>query len=276
MLIIGGGPAGIELAGEIKTDHPGKMVTLVHSGPALMAGGMSGSALSAHLSQLLTKRLSKMGVMVQTGAKMPKNAEGDWVADPDIFSCLSDKLSVKLMERLMKLGVRVETDARVPRNPAGEYESPDVDVIYDCTGSRPATGWAAAPGSAVRVDEDGYVLVKPTLGISRQIGRATIYALGDCAATGDLKQGSVAKTSHIPLVVHNILASVSGRKLKKLKPSPKDRMLISIGRHDGAVHFPGGRVWTGCLPRCMKSNNLLVKRTSAFLPRCAVGAVRGD
>ena len=86
VLIIGGGPAGIELAGEIKTDHPTLMVTLVHSGPALMAGGMTGSALSAHLSKQLTKRLSRMGVLIQTGAHMPRNTDGDWVANADIFS----------------------------------------------------------------------------------------------------------------------------------------------------------------------------------------------
>lgn len=162
----------------------------------------------------------------------------------------------------MKLGVRVETGARIPRSPTGGYDPShaDADIVYDCTGSRPATRWASAPGSAVAVDQDGYVLVKPTLGIASQT-QPTIFALGDCADTGDLKQGYVAKTSHVPLVVHNILARVAGRPLRNLKPSPKDRMLISIGRNDGAVHLPGGSVVTGCLPICMKSKNLQVRRT---------------
>ena len=85
----------------------------------------------------------------------------------------------------MKLGVRVETGARIPRSPTGGYDPShaDADIVYDCTGSRPATRWASAPGSAVAVDQDGYVLVKPTLGIASQT-QPTIFALGDCADTG--------------------------------------------------------------------------------------------
>ncbi len=36
ILIVGGGPVGVELAGEILEDLPGKKVTLMHSGPALL------------------------------------------------------------------------------------------------------------------------------------------------------------------------------------------------------------------------------------------------
>ncbi|XP_020102460.1 apoptosis-inducing factor homolog B-like [Ananas comosus] len=36
ILIIGGGPTGVELAGEIATDYPGKKVTLVHKGSRLL------------------------------------------------------------------------------------------------------------------------------------------------------------------------------------------------------------------------------------------------
>lgn len=36
VLIVGGGPSGVELAGEIAVDYPDKKVTLVHKGPRLM------------------------------------------------------------------------------------------------------------------------------------------------------------------------------------------------------------------------------------------------
>ncbi|KAJ0976639.1 hypothetical protein J5N97_012113 [Dioscorea zingiberensis] len=36
ILIVGGGPTGVELAGEIAMDYPDKKVTLVHSGPRLL------------------------------------------------------------------------------------------------------------------------------------------------------------------------------------------------------------------------------------------------
>ncbi|XP_071723890.1 uncharacterized protein [Rutidosis leptorrhynchoides] len=36
ILVVGGGPTGVELAAEIAVDYPGKQVTLVHKGPRLM------------------------------------------------------------------------------------------------------------------------------------------------------------------------------------------------------------------------------------------------
>lgn len=36
VLIVGGGPSGVELAAEIEVDFPGKKVTLVHKGPRLL------------------------------------------------------------------------------------------------------------------------------------------------------------------------------------------------------------------------------------------------
>jgi apoptosis-inducing factor 2 len=36
ILVVGGGSVGVELAGEIATDYPGKKVTLVHKGPRLL------------------------------------------------------------------------------------------------------------------------------------------------------------------------------------------------------------------------------------------------
>jgi len=36
IVIVGGGPVGVELAGELLTEHPGQQVTLIHSGPSLL------------------------------------------------------------------------------------------------------------------------------------------------------------------------------------------------------------------------------------------------
>ena len=139
----------------------------------------------------------------------------------------------------MKLGVRVETGARIPRSPTGGYDPShaDADIVYDCTGSRPATRWASAPGSAVAVDQDGYVLVKPTLGIASQT-QPTIFALGDCADTGEhgvarpaLAQGAcqrATRASRLPQFLRASRACVpadhawlracgGGRGMKKLE-----------------------------------------------------------
>lgn len=54
ILIIGGGPNGVELAGEIAADFPEKKVTLVHGGPRLLE--FLGSKASSKTLEWLTSK----------------------------------------------------------------------------------------------------------------------------------------------------------------------------------------------------------------------------
>ena len=63
VLIIGGGPVGVELAGEIVSKTPGKRVTLVDGGSALLSLGMPPAAGSIALSWL---RASGVRVLLNT------------------------------------------------------------------------------------------------------------------------------------------------------------------------------------------------------------------
>jgi len=60
--VIGGGPVGIELAGEIIGAHPGKAVTLVESSPTLV-----GRHASPRFGASLQRKLVRLGVTVLTG-----------------------------------------------------------------------------------------------------------------------------------------------------------------------------------------------------------------
>ena len=63
IVIIGGGPVGVELAGEIATDTKEKKITLIHSKPALIDNG---PFLEKFRKQLLDA-LEKKGVEVLLG-----------------------------------------------------------------------------------------------------------------------------------------------------------------------------------------------------------------
>ena len=65
VLIIGGGPTGVELAAEIVADLPGKKVTLVQAHSRLLPQ-LTEAASAAALTELTT-----MGVTVLLGAKVP-------------------------------------------------------------------------------------------------------------------------------------------------------------------------------------------------------------
>ena len=60
ILLIGGGPVGVELAAEIGTDFPGKKVTLVHNQPTLLRPGVFNEKLYPRLYE----QLEKLGVQM--------------------------------------------------------------------------------------------------------------------------------------------------------------------------------------------------------------------
>lgn len=94
VLIVGGGPVGIETAGEIATDYPTKSVTLIHSGSALMPGPTS----DKFKSKVLTA-LRKKGVEVVLGERVegleglfPDPVEKGWAGNGrDIVKVKTDK-----------------------------------------------------------------------------------------------------------------------------------------------------------------------------------------
>lgn len=63
IVIIGGGPVGVELSGEIGTDLPDKKVTLIHSKPSLIGA----PPFSDSFVQQNHDQLGKLGVTVLLG-----------------------------------------------------------------------------------------------------------------------------------------------------------------------------------------------------------------
>lgn len=73
ILIIGGGPAGVELAAEIAVDYPDKKVTLVHNGPRLME--FIGSRASTKALQWL--KLRKVEILLDQSIDLQSISEAD-------------------------------------------------------------------------------------------------------------------------------------------------------------------------------------------------------
>lgn len=69
VVVIGGGPAGIELAADVKTEYPDKQVTLVHSHATLLNGHFGDA-----LRQRVLAELKSQGVRVILGQRA---SEGD-------------------------------------------------------------------------------------------------------------------------------------------------------------------------------------------------------
>ena len=223
VLVIGGGPVGVELAGEIVTDMPGKKVTIVHTGSALIDGGMTGDTFAGAFSGRLTDMVKKAGVTVLLESRVERNADGT-------FSTKTNK------------GVDVSAD-----------------IVYNCTGSKPAT--AFLKDSAVKLTADGYIAVDKTLLVP---GTKNVFALGDAAATGHMKQG-YASRPQAALVVSNLLASHRKKGLKNLAAPGGPMMLVSFGRSGGLGMLPlcGGCIAGPGMTSSIKSKELFIDATRA-------------
>jgi apoptosis-inducing factor 2 len=125
VLIIGGGPTGVELAGEIVVDYPEKKVTLVHRGPRLLE--FIGDKASKKCLDWLTSK--KVDVLLQQSVDLSslsdsdnsyKTSGGETVVADSHFVCIGKPLSSSwlhssiLKECLDNKGrLMVEKDLRV-------------------------------------------------------------------------------------------------------------------------------------------------------------------
>lgn len=72
VLIVGGGPVGVELAGEIAEKWPSKEVTLIQGGERIL------NSLSLRSSAKAVRVLREMGVKILTNKRLSKGADGVW------------------------------------------------------------------------------------------------------------------------------------------------------------------------------------------------------
>ena len=92
--IIGGGPVGVELAGEIATDHPTKSVTLIHSRSLLC----SGPGLNETFSNRIQEQLEGLNVKILLEDRVELDMKG-----PNVYMAGKQVLETKK-------GAKIETD----------------------------------------------------------------------------------------------------------------------------------------------------------------------
>lgn len=204
ILIVGGGPVGMEIAGEISTDCPEKKVTLVHAGDALMPGPTSDKFKAKCLSSLQQRKVEViLGERVQGLEPLfPDPVEKGWYA--------GEKVTVK----------------------TSKGREIDADVVLLATGNaRYNSAFVSSLGEDLL--EAGQVKVRPTV-CNRQPLQLNIYShaieqlqlanenLGHILAIGDVanlegklgylagEQGTLAANNLVKLISkHLIVFSMS-------------------------------------------------------------------
>jgi NADH dehydrogenase FAD-containing subunit len=221
ILLVGGGPIGVEVAGEITEKWPKKQVTLVESQPRLLRGTSEAAAARA------TAILEKRGVTILTGQRI----EG---------------LSANLRDVFAGPG-EVATDA-------GRVIAYDLAIL--CVGGRPNTAFMKQ-NFASRLTPDGHVMVETDLRVK---GEANVFALGDITDLAENKMAFHIR-GHVKVAAANISAILAGKAPSlSYKPRTGDpTMLVTLGSRTGVAHLPlfGHTRWSWLI-RKVKAEHMLV------------------
>jgi apoptosis-inducing factor 2 len=220
ILIVGGGPLGVEMAGEIVETWPGRSVTIVESGARIL--GDTAKAASTHAAKFLKQR----GVALLIGERIESPTPGD--------------------------GVSVEPgEARTATGRLVGY-----DVILWCIGGRPNTEYLRAHFSD-RLDLDGRVRVTPQLLME---GEDRVFALGDITNLRENKMALHVKGQLRVAEANIRAVALGRTPPKAYKAKTGNRMMaVSLGSRAGVAFVPPiGTIRSPWLNRKVKSETMLV------------------
>ena len=225
VLIVGGGPIGVEIAGEISETWPDKAITLIEAGPRLLAGTSEKAA--AHAASVLAAR----GVTLITGDRLESHEH----PPGEIFA---------------PGGTAMTTTGR----------QISYDLLLWCVGGRPNTGYLQSKFAHL-LNAKGQVRVAPEL---RVVGQERWFALGDITDLAENKMAWITR-GHVDVAAANIVALLGADRatLKTYKAKTGNPMMaVTLGRNGGVTHFPSpiGVVRASWVNQKVKATHMLVPK----------------
>lgn len=198
VLLLGAGPVGLELAGEIKAAWPDKAVTIVDPGGDILSGGYV-----PEFRAELRRQLDALGVELVLGTSLRE--------DPP-----SSPGEVKTFTAITSRGTEIVAD-----------------IWFRCFGVVPESGYLADGLSAAR-QADGSLAVTPHL---RLPGQDTVFAIGDVTAVPEAKMAKAAG-EHAEVVAANIRALITGAGDLVTYSPGADAVSLPLGPRGGASYAP--------------------------------------
>lgn len=194
-LLVGAGPVGLELAGELVAAFPGLGITIVDQAEdALTTGDYLPELRSAIRSQLEAR-----GVVFELGSplgSLPPHDVG--VLGP----------------------FTVQTTAG---------RTIDAQIWFRCYGNLPVTDYLGGELADTR-GGDGELAVTPTLNVR---GFTTVFAVGDITDIAETKRASAAQ-AHARVVAANIRSLIEGREPTATYAAAPELIVLPLGPEGGA------------------------------------------
>nr|XP_019568012.1 PREDICTED: apoptosis-inducing factor 2 isoform X2 [Rhinolophus sinicus]XP_019568013.1 PREDICTED: apoptosis-inducing factor 2 isoform X2 [Rhinolophus sinicus]XP_019568015.1 PREDICTED: apoptosis-inducing factor 2 isoform X2 [Rhinolophus sinicus] len=199
IVVVGGGSAGVEMAAEIKTEHPEKEVTLIHSQVAL-----------ADKELLPCVRQEAKEILLRKGVQL----------------LLSERVSnlEELPVNEYRECIKVQTD---------KGTEVATNLVIVCNGIK-INSFAYRRAFANQLASNGALTVNEYLQVE---GCSHVYAIGDCADVKEPKMAYHAGL-HANVAVANIVNSMQQKPLKAYKPGALT-FLLAMGRNDGVGQISG-------------------------------------
>ncbi|WP_020671612.1 FAD-dependent oxidoreductase [Amycolatopsis nigrescens] len=199
VLLLGAGPVGLELAGELKAAWPEKAVTIVDPADDLLAGGFPDEFRAE-----LRRQLDELGVELVLGTSLRELPP-------------SDPGEAKTFTVHTRSGREITAD-----------------LWFRCFGVVPVTDYLAGDLASARRD-GGDVEVTPQL---RLPGQERVFALGDITAIPEAKMAKAAG-DHAEVIAANIRTLIQGgQELVSYQPAAPG-IALPLGPSGGASYALG-------------------------------------
>ncbi|CAF1301973.1 unnamed protein product [Adineta steineri] len=228
ILIIGGGPVGIELAGEIATDFPHKDITLVHSGVALLDSG----AFKKEFYTRLQADLERLGVKIVFNDRVDLNTttyahqHEKFIEGDQTFLTTKGKIEIK------------------------------TDLTFVCTGAHVNNRSLKAGPLVAELDpnKEGRLNVNEYLQVK---GYTNIFAIGDISSKEEKLAFLADKQADY---VASFITRIEHKKdfPEEYRPAKHPAMLVTLGRNGGVGQLPtkGGST----IVKYVKSKGMLTSK----------------
>ncbi|XP_042423113.1 apoptosis-inducing factor homolog B-like [Zingiber officinale] len=228
VLIIGGGPSGVELASDIASNYPEKKVTLVHSGSRLL--GFIGC---------------KAG-----------NKALEWLRSKNVDVLLEQTIDLNSLPD--SNGIYITS--------AGEAIAADVHFV--CVNNPLGSSWLQESVLSDRLDKRGQLMVDEHLRVKGRSNIFAVGDIVDIheRKQGILAQRHAAIVAkNLKAMLKGELAGKEGKEVKlgKYKPSVAIAM-VSLGKKDAVAQLPFTTM-SGFLPGLIKTREVFLRKTRKLL-----------
>ncbi|KAI9366668.1 hypothetical protein BD770DRAFT_311508 [Pilaira anomala] len=228
IVIAGGGPVGLELAGEIREVYPETKITIIHGQSEILA-----EVPKTRPKMLNLLKKNDIELVTEDSVDIPSSAKTLY------------RPKNKVVET--KNGKRFE----------------DVDLVMLAFGNRPDTDWLKSAGI---LSENGYVKVKNTFQVDHPDFNH-VFVLGDAADFDETKL-AYRIPGHVSIVVPNLIDMAVHHKVPRGKyKKASDAMVLTFGTHQGVGLLPVlGGITVGSWPVALvKSRTLFTSQSYATL-----------